>query len=81
VGVRHYRDARLCELPHAIEDVDALWRFLRDTFDGQPLRDAEKAEVESHLMGQVRGSLRAGGPLVLIWSGHGFRWAGARACG
>ncbi|MBK8075419.1 MAG: tetratricopeptide repeat protein [Kineosporiaceae bacterium] len=70
VGVGTYESDYLPDLPRAVSDVTTLAHLLAGGFDGEPLTDPQKADVEAYL-GHVRGSLPEGGSVVGIWAGHG----------
>src|SRR5262245_24536419 len=69
VGGGVYANAAHEELTHAVTDVDALRVLLGDDFVGEPLRNPGRAEVDAYL-GSI-APMSDGGPLVLVWSGHG----------
>jgi len=58
-------------LQHAVAEVNAVAEVLRADFAGEPLLDADLAQVQEHLKA-VPGCLDTGS-LVLLWCGHGVQ--------
>jgi tetratricopeptide (TPR) repeat protein len=70
VGVGVYANAAHADLTHAVTDVEALHALMGAEFVGEPLRNPGRAEVDAYL-GSI-APISGGGPLVLVWSGHGM---------
>ncbi|MEU5199878.1 tetratricopeptide repeat protein, partial [Streptomyces scabiei] len=62
-------------LAHAVDDVLALRQVLGDFLSGEPLINPAESELREFLKALKR-SMPDGGPLVVVWSGHGFSSAG-----
>ena len=58
-------------LRHAVAEVNAVAEVLGTDFAGEPLLDADLAQVQEHLKA-VPGCLGTGS-LVLLWCGHGVQ--------
>ena len=73
IGVREYgvseADAMHEWLPYAVHDVECLRRALGGDFEGEPLFNPTGQAARDHLQ-KVKNSKNAGGPLILLWSGH-----------
>ncbi|MDX3702281.1 tetratricopeptide repeat protein, partial [Streptomyces europaeiscabiei] len=63
------------KLAHAVDDVLALRQVLGDFLSGEPLINPAESELRDFLKALKR-SMPDGGPLVVVWSGHGFSSAG-----
>jgi Helix-turn-helix domain/Caspase domain len=72
IGVGRYESPKLTELEHAVADVEAVRRLLGDAFVGEPLCDPTEESARTTLQA-IEGSMPGGGPLVVLWSGHGFQ--------
>jgi hypothetical protein len=70
IGVDRY-DTDLANLDHPVADVRAVAELFAGNFKGQPLVDAESAEVNDRLRSIKEQA--SGGTLVLMWSGHGSK--------
>src|SRR4051812_35361961 len=70
VGVGDCVDAPDRRLDHAVRDVDDLVGPVRG-FSSEVLRNPTQDEMRDYLAG-LEDSLPEGGPLVLVWSGHGI---------
>jgi hypothetical protein len=69
VGVSRYSGG-LIELPKATTDVTSLAGLLAAAFEGAPLLDPARADVQTLLEGLPQ-SVAKGQVLVAVWSGHG----------
>ena len=59
-------------LEHAVAEVNAVAEVLGADFGGEPLLDADHAQVQEHLE-KVPDCRDTAGSLVLLWCGHGVQ--------
>jgi hypothetical protein len=59
-------------LQHAVAEVNAVAEVLGADFGGEPLLDADHAQVQEHLE-KVPDCRDTAGSLVLLWCGHGVQ--------
>jgi hypothetical protein len=71
VGVGTYAQGH-GDLACAVADVDGFRRLLGSDFDGEPMHDPTKAQIDEHL-DALPGALAGVRSLVLLWSGHAIR--------
>ncbi|CAL9442791.1 hypothetical protein SUDANB105_02267 [Streptomyces sp. enrichment culture] len=69
IGIAEYTTKAHRPLAHAVSDVEALSELLNETFEGQILKNP----TETHLRTFLKSLKRSldGGPLVVVWNGHG----------
>jgi hypothetical protein len=59
-------------LRHAVAEVNAVAEVLGADFGGEPLLDADHAQVQEHLE-KVPDCRDTAGSLMLLWCGHGVQ--------
>ncbi|MEV5310351.1 tetratricopeptide repeat protein [Streptomyces sp. NPDC052610] len=69
IGIDEYTTKAHRPLAHAVSDVEALSELLNETFEGQILKNPTETDLRTFLK-SLKRSLD-GGPLVVVWSGHG----------
>ncbi|MFF4340602.1 tetratricopeptide repeat protein [Kitasatospora sp. NPDC001540] len=71
IGVGDYTGGAHRNLAHAADDAVALREVLGDSLVGEPLVNPDESELRAFLK-SLKRSMPEGGPLIVLWSGHGF---------
>jgi tetratricopeptide (TPR) repeat protein len=79
VGVDHYADPDLVDLPGSADEVQAIADLVGDHFGVRLLRDPDEATIVQELRGSADHFADDAGAAVLMWSGHGVPGPGSNS--
>lgn len=79
VGVDHYVDPYLVDLPGSADEVRAIADLVGDHFGIHVLRDPDEAAIVEELRANAGHFSDDAGAAVLMWSGHGIPGAGSNS--